>query len=128
MGKLILNFIKRLVPFTIILFLAQNYLPKQFLPEVDFFYSAISVNLFLFVSTLIVYMFVVYVNKNFSEKTGFAFLAGGMIKMFASIVFLIPLLKADLPTYINDVLYFFIPYFMFLLFETFLSVKLLHKE
>ena len=51
-----------------------------------------------------------------------------LIKMMASIVFLIPLLQSDLKSQIPDVSAFFIPYFLFLFFETIFAVRLISKQ
>jgi hypothetical protein len=45
--------------------------------------------------------------------------------MFASIVFLIPLIQSDFDNKIPDVLAFFMLYFIYLLYETIHAIKLL---
>jgi hypothetical protein len=69
----------------------------------------------------------VFVNKTFSDKTGFAFIACGVLKMMGAIVFLLPLIQNKEINAINDVLAFFIPYFLFLFLETSYIVKILNK-
>ena len=51
-----------------------------------------------------------------------------LFKMMAAIVFLIPLIQSDLESQIPDVSAFFIPYFLYLFFETLFAVRLLSKQ
>jgi hypothetical protein len=69
----------------------------------------------------------IFVNKNYFDKTGFAFLATSILKMMASIVFLIPLIQSTSINLIPDVFAFFIPYFLFLTFETFFAIRLINN-
>jgi hypothetical protein len=47
--------------------------------------------------------------------------------MMAAILFLIPLIKAHVKSPIVDISAFFIPYFLFLLFETYFTIRLINK-
>jgi hypothetical protein len=80
------------------------------------------------VLTLISYGFLLFVNKTFADRTGFAFMGFSLLKMLAAIVFLIPLLQSEVVSKIPDVSAFFIPYFLFLFTETFFAVRLLNKQ
>ena len=53
-------------------------------------------------------------------------MALSIVKMALSVVFFLPLLKADLPSPEADVLNFFIPYFSYLAFEAIWAVKLIN--
>jgi hypothetical protein len=96
--------------------------------NVDFFYQTWSVYAFNIISALIIYIFLIFVHRTFPEKTGFAFLAGGILKMMAVLIFLMPLINADVKDPIPDMAAFFIPYFLFLFFETFLAVRLINQR
>lgn len=103
-----------------------HFLTCEFLmPELDFFYNMYGLYFFHVISTLATYSFLLFVNKTFFDKTGFAFLATGVFKMFACIVFLIPLIQSDFDNKIPDVLAFFMLYFIYLLYETIHAIKLL---
>ena len=121
------KFLKIIIPFSIVLFFVQFYLIQTFFQNISFYYSTWSIYLFHLVVTLLSYSFLLFVNKTFADKTGFAFMGFSLIKMMASIVFLIPLLQSDLKSQIPDVSAFFIPYFLFLFFETFFAVRLISK-
>jgi hypothetical protein len=113
---------------SVILFFIQNYSISVFFKNISFFYATWSIYVFHFILTLISYGFLLFVNKTFADKTGFAFMGFSLLKMLAAVVFLIPLLQSDVVSKIPDVSAFFIPYFLFLFIETFFAVKLLNKQ
>ena len=122
------KFLKLIIPFSIVLFFIQNYVIGSFFQNSTFFYSSWSIYLFYLVITLISYGFLLFVNRTFADKTGFAFMGFSLFKMMAAIVFLIPLIQSDLESQIPDVSAFFIPYFLYLFFETLFAVRLLSKQ
>ena len=122
------KFLKLIIPFTIVLFFVQYYIIGSFFQNTIFFYSTWSIYLFHLVITLVSYGFLLFVNKTFADKTGFAFMGFSLFKMMAAIVFLIPLIQSDLKSQIPDVSAFFIPYFLYLFFETLFAVRLLSKQ
>ena len=122
------KFLKLIVPFSIVLFFIQFYAIGSFFQNITFFYPTWSIYLFHLVITLISYGFLLFVNRTFADKTGFAFMGFSLFKMMAAIVFLIPLIQSDLESQIPDVSAFFIPYFLYLFFETFFAVRLLSKQ
>ncbi len=128
MKNKLLPFLKQFIPFSILLFAAQFLLTQNLFAETPFFYSLYSIYAFHFILTFLLFLFLVFVNINFFDKTGYTFLASGIIKMMASVVFLMPLIKSDFENKIPDVGAFFIPFFVFLLFETIHSVRLLNKD
>ena len=123
-----LNFLKYLLPFSIILYFIQYFIVKALFPNTEFFYSLWSVYLFMVVATIIDFLILLWVNKNFSEYTGYTFMALGLVKMLAAVIFLIPLIQSATVNRIPDIAQFFIPYFLFLGFETVKAIQLLKKE
>jgi len=123
----IINLLKTLLPITVFFYFVQWYLTTKIL-EIEIFYSATSIYIFHFIVTLIVCLLLILINKVYSEKFGFAFMALSLFKMIAAIIFLIPLLKAQKTSYLNDVFSFFIPYFLFLTYELIFAAKLLKKH
>lgn len=122
------DFLKYFVPFSIVLFLIQFFLMQSLSEKITFFYSAWSIYLFNIVTTVLIYLVLTFINKNFSTYTGFSFLGLSFFKMMAAIVFLIPFIKSDVSNPIIDVTAFFIPYFLFLLFETYFTIRLINKS
>ncbi|MCL5127293.1 DUF6168 family protein [Algibacter sp. L4_22] len=127
MKNKLISFSIILIPFSLILFALQLFIVKKVGLDLSLFFNTCSVYIFHSIATLLVYISVLFVNKTYSDKTGFAFMACGLIKMMASIVFLLPLIQNKELNAINDVIAFFIPYFLFLLLETVYVVKLLNK-
>ncbi|MFH6945344.1 hypothetical protein [Flavobacterium sp. FlaQc-50] len=124
----VVDFLKYFVPFSIVLFAAQYFVMQALSPKVIFFYAAWSIYLFNIAATFLVYLFLIFVNKNFSTYTGFAFLGTSFIRMMAGVVFLIPFIKSNVKDPIIDLGAFFIPYFLYLLFEVYFTIRLLNKN
>ncbi|MBO2543700.1 hypothetical protein J0871_04655 [Salegentibacter sp. BDJ18] len=122
----LLAFLRRLLPFSILLWLIQ-FLLQQYVFEVEFYYSSFSIYLFHFLATFLIYLSLVFVYKNFTDKTGFAFMGLSLFKMVAAVIFLLPLVLSEVNAVFVNVLAFFIPYFLFLVFETLYAVKLINK-
>ncbi|ESU29972.1 hypothetical protein FLJC2902T_04570 [Flavobacterium limnosediminis JC2902] len=128
MKEKIIPFLKQFLPFSVLLFFAQKILVETYFTGITFYYETLSIYLFHFICTLLFFFFLVFVNQTFFDKTGYAFLATGILKMMASVVFLLPLIQSDLDDKKPDVIAFFIPFFLFLLFETIHSVRLLGQK
>lgn len=122
-----LYFIKYFLPFSILFFLLQYFIVNSISNKYNFHLNTINIYLFHFIITLFIYLFLIFVNKNYFDKTGFAFLATSILKMMASIIFLIPLIQSKSINLIPDVFAFFIPYFLFLTFETFFAIRLINN-
>lgn len=123
-----LSFLKYFIPFSLLLFIVQYWITEMLTKNRELYNSIWSIYAFHVISTLVVYLFLLFVHKNFSDKTGFAFLAGSVLKMMACVVFLIPLIQSDVKDPVGDIAAFFIPYFLFLFFETFFAVRLINKQ
>ncbi|MGO2102211.1 MULTISPECIES: hypothetical protein [Psychroflexus] len=124
-----LKFIKYLIPFAVLSGLVQ-YLIIEISLDVNIYYPTFITYIFLFFMTLLIYTVLLMIDKAFSDKTGFAFIGLGLVKMFFSIIFLLPVILNDSDNnHITlDIFSFFIPYFLFLLFETLFVVKLLRAK
>ncbi|PRX48129.1 hypothetical protein [Salegentibacter salegens] len=122
----LLAFLKRLLPFTLLLWLVQ-FLLQRYVLEVEFYYSSFSIYLFHFLATFLIYLSLVFVYKNFTDKTGFAFMGLSLFKMVAAVIFLLPLVLSEVNAVFVNILAFFIPYFLYLVFETLYAVKLINK-
>lgn len=128
MKQQLLNFAYRLLPFTIILYLIQYLITAFLLEGVDLYYPVYAIYLFHFLATLIIYFILILVYNNFQDKTGFAFMGASLLKMLAAVLFLLPMLLSNSANPFANLLSFFIPYFMFLVFETFYAVKLINVK
>lgn len=122
----IFSFLKYFIPFALLLSFSHFLFVTYVLVDLKFELGIDSIYLFLFFTTLLIYIFLVFVNVKFPEKTGFAFLTSSLLKMMASVVFLLPIILSK-NRLVNDVLAFFISYFLFLIFETIFVVRLINK-
>lgn len=124
----VVDFLKYFVPFSIVTFVAQYFVMQSLSAKFNFFYSAWSIYTFNILATFLIFLLLIFVNKSFSTYTGFAFLGTSLFRMMAAVVFLIPFIKAHVKDPITDVSAFFIPYFLFLLFETYFTIRLINKR
>lgn len=124
----VLKFIKNLFLFTISIGIVQYLITEYVFSHQVFYYNTIVIYGFLFFLTLFLYTAILYIKKLFSEYIGYAFMAGSIFKMVFSILFLLPIIMKGDRSYITDVIAFFIPYFLYLFFETVFVVKLFQAE
>lgn len=122
-----LNFLKFFLPYALLLFGIQFLVTQQLFGDTLFYYTTWSIYLFQVILTIVAHSFLLFVHNNFPEKAGFTFMGMGVIKMMACVVFFIPLIQSEMLSSIPDIVAFFIPYFMFLLFETIFAVRLINK-
>lgn len=121
----IISFLKLFIPFSLLLFLIQ-FGVVNYLLETELYYTTISVYGFHVLATFIIYLFLCYVHKTFRDKTGFAFMGCSLLKMLAAVLFLLPVMLSEVNNPFHDMLAFFIPYFLFLIFETIYAVRLIN--
>lgn len=124
----ILKFLTRLIPFTTILFLIQFFITRFLLNSEVLYYPVYAIYLFHFCATFLIYYMLLLVHHNFQDKTGFAFMGASLIKMVAAVIFLLPVILNNAEYAFTNILSFFIPYFLFLVFETFYAVKLINVK
>jgi uncharacterized membrane protein YcgQ (UPF0703/DUF1980 family) len=122
------KFLLFLIPFALILLSIQYCITSYVLPDINLYYSPWAISLFLFITTFVFYLLLVYIHNLFPDKTGFSFLGFGMLKMFVAILFLIPLIRSDLENKIPATLFFFASYFLYMFIETLFSIRLLNKK
>jgi len=123
----LISFLKLFIPFSIVLFIVQFSI-VNYLLNIELYYASLAVYTFHVAATFLIYLFLVYVNNTFSDKTGFAFMACSLLKMLAAVLFLLPMMLNDVPNPFQDLILFFIPYFLFLIFETIYAVKLINTK
>lgn len=121
------KFLGLLFFFAAIFFAIHYYIEANFFANA-FFYEIWQIYVFLVSATVITVILVGYVQKVFPDKTGFTFMGLSLIKMAAAIVFFIPLLESEVEDRTGDILNFFIPYFLFLIFEVIYLVRLINRN
>lgn len=128
MKQKLLDFLKIFIPFSIILFVLHFIANQIFLGDIIFYYSIWAIYAFHIISTFLIYFLLVYIYWNFSDKTGFAFMGASLFKMLAAVLFLLPMLVNNENSPFINLLSFFVPYFLYLIFETFFAVKLINSK
>jgi cobalamin synthase len=111
-----------------ILFGIHWYLLSHFAKETVLFFPLWQIYAFHLVITALIYFVVSY--RQFSGKSDVfnTFMVATFLKMIVAIVFLLPLISSKFENKQPDVFNFFIPYFLFLIFEVFSITKLLQKK
>ena len=120
--------ILQLILITGTMFAFQWFLIDFLMKETIFYIEAYKIYAFHFFTTLIIVLTLIKIKKIIPDKIGFTFMGFSILKMAASILFLFPLTNASCLDPIPDVLAFFIPYFIFLFYETFYLVSLLNND
>lgn len=110
---------------SVLLFLLQNSIVSWLSEEYIFYYPVWKIYVFHFLVTLFIFSLLFFVGKVIPEYIGFTFMGFILLKMIAAIVFLLPLIKMENVSKIPDFISFFMPYFIFLFFEIFLTMKIL---
>lgn len=122
------KFLIYLLPFSILLYVL-HWVAMYFVGA-NLFYPLYLIYLFLGLISLGMYALLLWISKNFPDKTGYAFMAMSLFKMFLAVLFLLPLLldQERVPHLLLNIANFFIPYFLYLILETFFAVKLLRAK
>lgn len=128
MKKQLFRFLIPFVLFSLILYFLHFFLLQTFLPEVNFYYTLFSIYLFHVIATFAIYLFLIFINNNFTDYTGYAFMGASLFKMMAAVVFLLPMLLNRTEDTFFNLISFFIPYFLFLFFETFFAIRLINNK
>jgi len=93
-----------------------------------FFYAVWKIYIFHFVVTLIILSTLYMVSKRLPNYVGYVFMGFILFKMTAAVIFLIPLIKMVGVSKIPDFVSFFVPYFIYLLLEILVTLKLLKQS
>lgn len=127
MKKQLLHFLTRFIPFTLILVIIHYFIISN-LDGVNFYYSLTAIYLFHVIATLLIYLVLLFIYNRYQEYTGYSFMGASLFKMFAAVLFLLPMLLEKTENPFLNILSFFIPYFLYLIFETIYAVKLINSK
>jgi hypothetical protein len=127
MTKEIINFATRLLIFSALLFGIHLYIISHFF-EGTLYFPLWSIYAFNTVLVFGVFLILNYKANQGSDKMYQLFLGLTLLKMVLAIVFLLPLFFEKSEHSQLEVINFFIPYFLFLIFEIFSLNKFLQKR
>ncbi|WP_461533231.1 DUF6168 family protein [Sinomicrobium sp.] len=127
MKRLFFAFLTTLVVCTAVLYAIQYAVVNDGDTSLSLSISPSAIYGFHFLCTLVIFSGLLLVHRIAKQQTGNAFMAGSVLRMLASVLFLWPLIQKDIDPVV-DVLAFFIPYFIFLAIEVFYVTKLLQND
>lgn len=113
---------------TVVTFSVHYFIFTSFFADIETFYPLITIYVFLFGITFLVYLALYFLSKYMKDYVGMGFLVGIVVKMLATFVLFIPLINNTEYNYLTEILNFFAPYFIFLIFETVVAVKLINSK
>ena len=121
---LFLKITKNLFAFSLILYGIHIYIQYHFFKNIELFHPIYTIYLFLFLSVLVLFYYLVkaYVQKPDTIFTTFA--VGSLLKSAGVVLFFIPLFFKETSNINHTVFNFFIPYFLFVFFEIYLVMSL----
>ena len=111
MKQKLLFFLIRFVIFSAVIFTIQYLIMGHSYSEVSLFYSLTSIYLFNILATFLVYILLLYVNSSYTDYTGYAFMAGSLLKMLAAVIFLLPMMLNNTSHSFVNLLSFLFPIF-----------------
>ncbi len=123
MQKDTINFILKLIGFSFLLCTVHYYIFIIFFSDLDLYLPIWAIYLFNAILVLVVYLMINHKASTDSSKIYNTFLVLTMVKMALAVVFLLPLFAGKSEHARVEVINFFLPYFIFLIFE----IKMLSK-
>lgn len=123
--KSILQYLLVFILFTAVLGVVHQSIYNYFLENTPLYFSIWNIYVFLSFLYLIGYSLLIFTFFISKKHLGFAFIAGIILKMFASLWYLFPFIDSDLSNKIPDVANFFLPFFLLLVMDAYFSIRLL---
>ncbi len=110
--------------FTAVLFSLHKYFQYIFFRNIDLFHPIYSIYLFLFISFVVLFYFIIKSALKKPDTIFTTFAIGSFVKSGIAILFFLPLFFKE-PENLNITVFnFFIPYFLYLFFEIYQIIKL----
>ncbi len=121
---LFLKLIKETILFTIVLFALHKYFQHFFFRKAILFHPIYSIYLFLILSFIGIFYFIIKSSVSKPDTILTTFLIGSFVKSGVAVLFFLPLFF-NKPENLNLIVFsFFIPYFLFLFFEIYQIIKI----
>lgn len=115
--------LKNSLIFTIVLFGLHKYFQHFFFKDVELYHPIYSIYLFLFITLVGLFYFIIKAALLKPETIFTTFAVGSLVKSAIAILFFLPIFF-EKPQNINHTVFnFFIPYFLFVFFEIFQIIK-----
>lgn len=121
------NFLLLITVMSLVLYGIHSYLLTYFGADLKLFFPVWQIYVFHFSVTTLLYTVVNYKFSTGKTDIFVLFMGSTFVKMFLSILFLLPIILSDFEKKQPDIFNFFIPYFIFLAFEVYSITKFLQK-
>lgn len=121
------NLVKSTFVFTLVLFCLHKYAQHFFFKKVELYHPIYSIYLFLILSLLILFYFIIKSALKKPETIFTTFAIGSLAKTGIAVLFFLPLIFTEAPNVNYTVFNFFIPYFLFLFFEIYQILKIFKR-
>jgi len=123
-----INFALKLVTISILLFAIHSYLTYYFAADIITFFPLWHIYLFHFITIMLVYSFINYRDSIGKTEVFNTFILAMLVKMILVMVFLLPWILSKPDQKVVDLANFFIPYFLYLIFEVYSITLFLQKK
>lgn len=123
----IVKIFKNALLFTVVLYGLHKYFQYFFFKSIELYHPIYSIYLFLFVSLVGLFYFIIKAALVKPETIFTTFAVGSLIKSAVVILFFLPLFFKKTPNLDYTVFNFFIPYFLFIFYEIYLLIKLFNR-
>ncbi|MCL8008086.1 hypothetical protein M8845_11680 [Gelidibacter japonicus] len=121
------NFLLLITVMSLVLYGIHSYLLTYFGADLKLFFPVWQIYVFHFSVTTLLYTVVNYKFSTGKTDIFVLFMGSTFVKMFLSILFLLPIILSDFEKKQPDIFNFFIPYFIYLAFEVYSITKFLQK-
>ncbi|WP_163515166.1 hypothetical protein [Gelidibacter japonicus] len=121
------NFLLLITVMSLVLYGIHSYLLTYFGTDLKLFFPVWQIYVFHFSVTTLLYTVVNYKFSTGKTDIFVLFMGSTFVKMFLSILFLLPIILSDFEKKQPDIFNFFIPYFIYLAFEVYSITKFLQK-
>lgn len=121
------NFLLLITVMSLVLYGIHCYLLTYFGADLKLFFPVWQIYVFHFSVTTLLYTVVNYKFSTGKTDIFVLFMGSTFVKMFLSILFLLPIILSDFEKKQPDIFNFFIPYFIYLAFEVYSITKFLQK-
>ncbi|MCK5781901.1 MAG: hypothetical protein KAH10_04890 [Flavobacteriales bacterium] len=119
------NLLIYLLPVAALSLLIHSFIITRYFSGVEFNYTITILYTVIFLITTVNLIGINFVNKIWKDKTGFAFMVLGMIKMFLVIFLIVKLRVSNVPNIFGDGINIAIIYLVSLIPEVLVSIKVL---
>ena len=126
-NPLLLKIIKNTFIFSVVLFGIHKYIQYHFFKEIELFHPIYSIYVFLLLSTIVMFYYIVKAYEMNPDKIFATFAVSSFVKSAGVVLFFLPLFFNETNNLNHTVFNFFSPYFLFVFYEIY-EINRLSKQ